>query len=166
VFMIDEDFAIERPKRVYRAGLHFMKGKTGTKDKHGPLEDADIDHENPFARDMIINSGEGKGEKATQLDAKDGEEAEASHHTFFIVNSQRRLKLVAKNARQMHQVSQASDLSGAPDKYLGLVDEPGRIGVVVSTLALGPSGLGGSSHGSGPGYRAWTRREWVVGRSR
>lgn len=75
------------------------------KDKHNAAEEHGIDTDNPFARDMIINSGEGKGQKATALDSKDGEEADASHHTFFIVNSQRRLKLVAKNARQMHQVS-------------------------------------------------------------
>lgn len=99
--MIDEDFAIERPKRVYRAGLHLMKGNK----KPAPAEKHGIDPENPFARDMLINSGEGKGNKANAIDTRDGQEADASHHTFFIVNSQRRLRLNAKNARQMHQVS-------------------------------------------------------------
>ncbi len=45
---------------------------------------------------MIIQSGEGKGQKADEM--HDESEHDASQHTFFIVNSQRKLKLVAKNA--------------------------------------------------------------------
>lgn len=110
--MIDEDFSIERPKRAYRAGLHFMTGHSSLRPKRrkdstaSTIEQSGADTENPYVREMLINSGEGQGQKASALDSKDagGEEADASHHTFFIVNSQRRLKLVAKNARQMHQV--------------------------------------------------------------
>lgn len=116
VFLIDEDFSIERPKRVYRAGLHFVTGHSSIrphrrKDSTAATIQANgVDTENPMAREMLINQGEGSGNKGLELDERDGdgaagEEADASHHTFFIVNSQRRLKLVAKNARQMHQVS-------------------------------------------------------------
>jgi phospholipase D1/2 len=45
---------------------------------------------------MMIQSGEGKGQGADQM--FDEEEVRASQHTFFISNSQRKLKLVTKNA--------------------------------------------------------------------
>jgi phospholipase D1/2 len=109
VFLIDEDFHIERPKRVYRTGMHFLTGKgTIKRRKEGAPHmiesgEMEVDPENPMVREMLINSGEGAGEKGTEIDqSNDGKDA--SHHTFFIVNSQRKLKLVAKNARQMHQV--------------------------------------------------------------
>lgn len=106
VFMLDQDFAIERPKRVYRTGFHFVTGKgslRALKDKGDPVANAvhpdnqdAIDQEHPFAREMMIQSGEGKGDAADQL--HDDNEHHASQHTFFISNSQRKLKLVTKNA--------------------------------------------------------------------
>jgi phospholipase D1/2 len=61
-------------------------------------DDEDIDLDNPFAQDMLVNSGEGKGNKADKLGDKDEGDIHASQHTFYVNNSQRRLKLVAKNA--------------------------------------------------------------------
>jgi len=107
--LIDADFTIERPKRVYRHGLHLIKStknsvirarsnSTGQPTSHP--DDEDIDLDNPFAQDMIINSGEGKGQKGDKLELgnDDKGESHASQHTFFVGNSQRKLKLVAKNA--------------------------------------------------------------------
>ena len=103
MFLIDADFTIERPNRAYRTGLHFMTGHANVRSirKGGePVshpEDNDIDLDNPFAQEMIIANGEGQGDKGQTLH-DDGEEHHASQHTFYIINSQRRLKLVAKNA--------------------------------------------------------------------
>lgn len=102
VFMLDQDFAIERPKRVYRTGFHLLTGKS-LKHKEGdpskaiqPEHEGEIDTENPFTQEMMIQNGEGKGQGADQM--QDEEEIRASQHTFFISNSQRKLKLVTKNA--------------------------------------------------------------------
>ncbi|OCF40014.1 phospholipase D [Kwoniella heveanensis CBS 569] len=110
VFLIDADFTIERPKRYYRTGMHLLSGHGSLKSlKHkGDLmanaaddNPNDIDTDNPFNRELIIASGEGKGSKGQSM--HDDGEHHASQHTFSIINSQRKLKLVAKNARQMHQ---------------------------------------------------------------
>ena len=111
VFLIDEDFRIERPKRVYRTGMHFLTGKGTIKRRKDGAQhilqsgEMDVDAQNPMVRDMLINSGEGQGDKGMEIEPDPNNDGkDASHHTFFIVNSQRKLKLVAKNARQMHQV--------------------------------------------------------------
>ena len=99
--MIDADFAIERPKRAYRTGLHLLSGKgklnpkSDRKESAG-IKDDEIDTENPLTQEMIIQSGEGKGKNANEM--HDESEHDASQHTFYIVNAQRRVKLVAKNA--------------------------------------------------------------------
>lgn len=100
--MLDQDFSIERPKRVYRTGFHLLTGKS-LKHKDGdpskaiqPEHEGEIDTENPFTQEMMIQSGEGKGNAADQM--QDEKEVRASQHTFFISNSQRKLKLVTKNA--------------------------------------------------------------------
>jgi len=100
--MLDQDFSIERPKRAYRTGFHLLTGKS-LKRKEGdptkaiqPEHEGEIDTENPFTQEMMIQNGEGKGQGADQM--QDEEEVRASQHTFFISNSQRKLKLVTKNA--------------------------------------------------------------------
>lgn len=104
--MLDQDFSIERPKRAYRTGFHFMTGK-GSLRAHKdsgdtvanaihPEHEGEIDMDNPFTQEMMIQNGEGKGDSADQM--HDEDEHRASQHTFFITNSQRKLKLVTKNA--------------------------------------------------------------------
>lgn len=68
VFIIDNDFAIERPKRAYRKGLKALRR-----------------HKNSSADDI-------------PTEMQEDDEKDASQHTFYISNAQRRLKLVAKNA--------------------------------------------------------------------
>ncbi|ORX40300.1 hypothetical protein BD324DRAFT_641172 [Kockovaella imperatae] len=104
VFILDQDFAIERPKRAYRHGLHLVTGKSSIKrsHKHSATDEIEVDPENPLATEIAINSGEGKGPNPHTL-GDDGQESYASQHTFFIVSSQRKLKLQARNARHMHQ---------------------------------------------------------------
>lgn len=79
-----------------KSSLRALKDKGDTADAVHPDHEDEIDPEHPFAREMIIQSGEGKGDAADQL--HDDKEHHASQHTFFITNSQRKLKLVTKNA--------------------------------------------------------------------
>lgn len=107
VFLIDSDFTIERPKRVYRTGFSLISGKAT---RHDPKQTTRInqrpgleavDPDNPLDMDLVASSGEDQT-RALDIANEEGEN-EASHHTFFISNSQRKLKLIAKNARVMHQ---------------------------------------------------------------
>nr|AAN75150.2 SPO14 [Cryptococcus neoformans var. grubii] len=110
VFLFDSDFTIIRPKRYYRRGINIISGHAAVKHIK-PKVDCDtsndnnisdhVDTDNPFNREVTVRSGEGQGSKAQSI--HDETEHEASQHTFYIVNSQRKLKLMAKNARQMHQ---------------------------------------------------------------
>lgn len=102
VFLIDSDFAIERPKRVYRTGFSLIAGKSTrhNSDHKTPVDSRagleGVDPDNPLDMDVAAASGE---DRTRGLDnANDEGENEASHHTFFISNSQRKLKLIAKNA--------------------------------------------------------------------
>nr|AAN75609.2 SPO14 [Cryptococcus neoformans var. neoformans] len=110
VFLFDTDFTIIRPKRYYRQGINILSGHAAVKHvkpKVGSDTSNDnniaehVDTDNSFNREVIVKSGEGQEFKAQKI--HDEAEHEASQHTFYIVNSQRKLKLVAKNARQMHQ---------------------------------------------------------------
>ncbi|AAW43231.2 conserved hypothetical protein [Cryptococcus deneoformans JEC21] len=110
VFLFDSDFTIIRPKRYYRQGINILSGhaavrhiklKNGSDTNNNINIPERVDTDNPFSREIIVRSGEGQGSKAHNM--HDETEHEASQHTFYIVNSQRKLKLVAKNARQMHQ---------------------------------------------------------------
>lgn len=74
---------------------HKDSGDTVANAIHPDHQDV-IDEDHPFAQEMVIQSGEGKGDAADQL--HDDNEHHASQHTFFISNSQRKLKLVTKNA--------------------------------------------------------------------
>jgi len=100
--MLDQDFSIERPKRAYRTGFHLLTGKSLKRKEGDPSKaiqsehEGELDTENPFTQEMMIQNGEGKGQGADQM--FDEEEVRASQHTFFISNSQRKLKLVTKNA--------------------------------------------------------------------
>ncbi|KAL7424031.1 Phospholipase D1 [Cryptotrichosporon argae] len=105
VFLLDTDFSIERPKRAYRTGLSLLSGGhvksiKGRKELGADAEKivgSMVDHSNPAAVAIAQGAGEGEGQHADEM--QDEEEAKASQHTFYITNSQRKLKLVAKNAR-------------------------------------------------------------------
>ncbi|GMK58130.1 hypothetical protein CspeluHIS016_0501620 [Cutaneotrichosporon spelunceum] len=77
VFLIDTDFAIERPKRVYRKGMQMLRHKSR---REAQDEDPDV-----------------------HVDDEEGGLRNTSQHTFYISNAQRRLRLQAKSARAMHQ---------------------------------------------------------------
>lgn len=112
VFMLDGDFSIERPRRVYRRSfLHLPGSKVRDRWTHNDpvanITDADADEDDeaengngeapdPLEAEMIVQAGEGQGRDGQKM--HDDEESRASQHTFYVVNSQRRLKLVARNA--------------------------------------------------------------------
>lgn len=109
VFLMDADFVIERPKRLYRQGIGFFAdGKQKTPDEDS-RKDADgiPDGGQPFAGMEGIRGG-GIGDPndpSTTSDAKDDPQnlKNASAHTFYIKNAERKVKLVAKSERQMDQ---------------------------------------------------------------
>lgn len=102
VFLIDSDFEIERPKRALRQGLNLVSGRSTVRSvfnkdaagkgqaKQGMHDELDTD--NPVAVDMILGAGEARDPKDL-----DGDERDASQHTFYMTNSQRRVKTIAKN---------------------------------------------------------------------
>lgn len=109
VFLFDSDFQIERPKRLYRQGLGLFaetKQKTETSD---PRED----HKDNLPDYQEFQGFEGKSGGAvgdpndpslTTMARDDPKDLKnASAHTFYIRNAERKLKLVAKSERQMDQ---------------------------------------------------------------
>lgn len=93
VFIFDSDFEIERPKRLYKKGLslfdHLRKDQSDETATHlGDTKGAG-DPADPSTTDIA------------QSDPKTLRDA--SSHTFYITNAERKLKLVAKNERQMDQ---------------------------------------------------------------
>ncbi len=112
VFLIDSDFEIERPKRVLRRGLNKLTGHGSVKGliKHQADEQntgastAQKDHQAKIAAEAGSGQAlDNDGEKTHQAAIMDGDSRDASQHTFYITNSQQRLRLVAKNVRQMQQ---------------------------------------------------------------
>ena len=98
--LFDCDFEIERPIRFYKQTINAIKGpfKDDNSDTQSELEDDPHpgkggagDPNDPSTTDMAQTHPE---------DLRD-----ASNHTFYIKSTEKRLKLVAKNARQMDQFS-------------------------------------------------------------
>lgn len=111
VFLIDQQFAIERPKRLYRQGLNKVK-ETFDRDGQREKEEEEAEAEafqagNPsrFAEQAGGNTAADPADPSTAILTKaDPEElAHSSNHTFYVRNSQRKMKLVAKTVRQMDQ---------------------------------------------------------------
>lgn len=101
VILFDCDFEIERPIRFYKQTLNAIKGPFKDDNSDSQSENDDLephpgrggagDPNDPSTTDIAQNHPE---------DLRD-----ASNHTFYIKSTERRLKLVAKNARQMDQFS-------------------------------------------------------------
>ena len=85
VFLIDSSFKLQRTKRLLRQGMHLFSHTTDPADEM--LQDA-----------SLINT-----EAAPAAPTKPEQFKDASNHTFALVSSERRLKLVAKTERQQEQ---------------------------------------------------------------
>ncbi|KAF8158304.1 hypothetical protein B0H34DRAFT_769482 [Crassisporium funariophilum] len=146
VFLLDSDFKIERPKRYYRQGFgnflhhdkhdeqehlynngaekhhhhsHQPSTSTGqqqqqlTADTHTPqINLSPPDPERRSIMSSIKTRGKGKGKKKVGA-------GDVSKHTFYVVNSQMRLKLFARNERQMLQFITALEKTAATSHYTG-----------------------------------------------
>ncbi|KAH6912810.1 hypothetical protein BKA70DRAFT_1370288 [Coprinopsis sp. MPI-PUGE-AT-0042] len=131
VFLLDSDFKIERPKRYYRQGLARRSARGEHSDTSSddeiprgamtPLVDPSI-HPNPaflLSKPPAMNGNkEGDGNEAgATLDGNNNfqeasqsvvkkqehQNKDVSRHTFYIVNSQMRLKIHARSERHMLQ---------------------------------------------------------------
>jgi phospholipase D1/2 len=108
VFLIDPSFIIERPKRLYRKTINSVTlgafRKDGDADALADAGDARPEDEQAPKRDKAGGVGDPNDPSTTDLAKSNPEELrDASSHTFYIKNTQTRLKLVAKNERQMDQ---------------------------------------------------------------
>lgn len=123
VFLMDNEFAIERPKRLYKQTIHLAQGlslhdKQASEKQSGDSEDtegaggstwaAKGHHRNasaPADNTAMLTDGQFRdpAEDDDGLNKKGSAHRDVSSHTFYIKNAERKLKLVAKNERQMEQ---------------------------------------------------------------
>jgi len=183
VFLIDGDFAIERPKRLYKQTLHLaqhLKNGDDSEDSNDDDDQEDEEGEDSDADETAVDGsdtrrhsaskekgkgkfstinaksakanassketskhrrtqseGQSQGQDQTALltdgafkhDSLDRAAAEkkkkardgrnTSSHTFYIKNAERRLKLVAKNERQMEQFISSMERVAARSIFCG-----------------------------------------------
>ncbi|KDQ62566.1 hypothetical protein JAAARDRAFT_171033 [Jaapia argillacea MUCL 33604] len=129
VFLLDSDFKIERPKRVYRQGLNLLHGEGEDNDETSRARSVMLDpstNTDPLAgenhadwetRESWDEDRKGKG-KGKDSDKKKSS-GEVSKHTFYIENSQMRLKLFARNERQMLQWIAALEKVASSSHFTG-----------------------------------------------
>lgn len=124
VFLFDMDFHAERPKRLYRQGLNtfktamhseedqqedgavdaFEKGEKSDSKGAMPLQKAKKLLHKRNKRDVPSAVGDPQDPSTTDIAANDPEEMmSTSQHTFYLVNSETKLKMTAKSERQMDQ---------------------------------------------------------------
>ncbi|GAA97760.1 uncharacterized protein L969DRAFT_55895 [Mixia osmundae IAM 14324] len=112
VFLMDMNFTLERPRRPYRQMLTLLKGNKGDEhDEDRFKEEPDEDQmthkqlKKQHKRDITPGGvGDPNDPSTTDAQEKDGRSLQStSSHVFFIRNSERKMKLVAKNERQMDQ---------------------------------------------------------------
>ncbi|GAC95524.1 phospholipase D active site motif containing protein [Pseudozyma hubeiensis SY62] len=112
VFLMDNEFKVERPKRLYKQTMHIAHGFTHSDEKKGAgfesseQPDASKGAEGKDAsydKTALLTGGHFKDADPTKREEAHSDERHTSSHTFYIHNSERKLKLVAKNERMMEQ---------------------------------------------------------------
>lgn len=112
VFLMDNDFKVERPKRLYKQTMHIAHGLTHSDDKKGPEIESSEQPESSgsggakeasYDQTALLTGGHFKDADPNKRDEAHDSERHASSHTFYIRNAERKLKLVAKNERMMEQ---------------------------------------------------------------
>lgn len=121
IFLLDDEFQLKRPTRLLKQGIHLIDWHDARKQQHSP----------PIPQSTYVDSPEeskNKGKNkhktkrrsmsvptrrsteddpndptATDLLGADPKHQNASSHVFYIINSEREVKLTAKNERQMDQ---------------------------------------------------------------
>ena len=108
-FLIDQEFHIERPRRLYRQGIGlFAEGKQkALTDKPDPEKKGSIPDDGELQGAEGFSGGNigDPNDPSTTSMAKDDPSylKNASAHTFYLTNAERRMKVVAKTERQMDQ---------------------------------------------------------------
>ncbi|KAG6810808.1 hypothetical protein H0H92_010252 [Tricholoma furcatifolium] len=164
VFLLDNEFEIERPKRYYRQGLHLLhvdghsfshktqgqpEAETGERSVIGSMTArfSKLFHSEDKRRTVSVNDVHGDDASSTSesipsqapsvmldpstnvnpladknkdLPAEGRDYSEdVSKHTFYVTNAQMRLKLFARNERQMLQWITAFEKVAATSHYVG-----------------------------------------------
>ncbi|ESK89222.1 spo14 [Moniliophthora roreri MCA 2997] len=119
VFLLDSDFTIERPRRYYRQGLNLLHPDSGHHEKPPtPMLDPST-NVNPLEGRADGQDDHDEAHPWADKKKKKANANEVSKHTFFVSNSQMRLKLYAKNERQMLQWITALEKAAATSHWTG-----------------------------------------------
>ncbi|KAN0063012.1 Phospholipase D1 [Thecaphora frezii] len=114
VFLMDNDFCIERPKRLYKQTMHLAHGLTHS-DEKAPVVDSSEQtggeqngaNQGSYDQMALLTDGQFTDPEKRGDEASDATKADpgrhASSHTFYVRNAERKLKLVARNERDMEQ---------------------------------------------------------------
>ncbi|PLW32818.1 hypothetical protein PCANC_18836 [Puccinia coronata f. sp. avenae] len=105
IFLVDDEFQLKRPTRLLKQGIHLLDWHDASKEQHAPAlnfeNEVDPSHSTPG------NNPSGSGDPdegvTAELAADSRQVQHASSHVFYITNSEREVKLIAKNERQMDQ---------------------------------------------------------------
>ncbi len=123
VFLLDNEFEIIQPKRIYRKTLALgsvAKDKIKSKGDgdDGDAADAEKEHEDVTA---MLTNGHFRDEKDQKAQGSKGTATASgvSSHTFYIKNSERKLKLVAKTERLMNQFIASLESVAARNVFTG-----------------------------------------------
>lgn len=112
VFLMDNDFKVERPKRLYKQTMHIAHGLTHSDDKKAAEVESSEQpeaskgasgNEASYDQTALLTGGHFKDVDPNKREEAHSDERHASSHTFYIRNAERKLKLVAKNERMMEQ---------------------------------------------------------------
>ncbi|KAH9460219.1 hypothetical protein Pst134EB_008404 [Puccinia striiformis f. sp. tritici] len=111
IFLVDDEFQLKRPTRLLKQGIHLLDWHDASKEQHAPALNFDNDETNDpnpsstQAKTSSNPSGSGDPDEGVtaELAADPRQVQHASSHVFYITNSEREVKLIAKNERQMDQ---------------------------------------------------------------
>ncbi|KNZ80910.1 hypothetical protein J132_03610 [Termitomyces sp. J132] len=118
VFLLDPEFEIERPKRYYRQGLNLLHIE-GPSSSHKPTDKSVASQAPPAMLDPSTNVNPLVSKNDEQLPEGRDHSEDVSKHTFYVTNAQMRLKLFARNERQMLQWITAFEKVAATSHYVG-----------------------------------------------
>ncbi|CAO1628953.1 unnamed protein product [Parajaminaea phylloscopi] len=106
VFLVDGEFRVERPKRIYKQAAHLATelkgGDSGDQEKTGSAENGAADGQKPDQIALLTNGQFKEGEQK-RGDLRGAANTNVSSHTFYIYNAERKLKLSAKSDRILEQ---------------------------------------------------------------
>lgn len=113
VFLMDTEFSVERPKRLYRQTMHLAHKVTHSDEKKVHNFDsseqpdaangnAEGSKEAPYDHTALLTGGHFRDADPNKREHANTDR-HTSSHTFYIRNAERKLKLVAKNERMMDQ---------------------------------------------------------------